>query len=368
MCTSTSTSRNALRAVLRWGPGAVLFLLLGAAGPARAQDAATLAKQGQTLAEQSCGSDGYDAKACANAVDMLQRAVQKDPRLIDARLALAQATWNSAFTHGTGDPQRTVLKQRGLRLYRELVDENVKDARPYRQLAGILREDAERVPLLEKAVKLAPKDPEAHRELADAYVGQGRVDDAVRTYQAGAAQQPKLGAEAAADHVQLAKKLEAAGRPEAAAKVYEHVVDASTHEPRERRCQLVESVQADRAKGQGALAQKLASLRSFCPKSLEHRDRAAQLERQGKKDDAAKELERQVQETPKHEESYLSLQRIYAEKGEPARAAQVSDRLLRMEKDPAEKCRLFRQLDPRSVAALDARTADALRGQCGKTP
>jgi tetratricopeptide (TPR) repeat protein len=168
--------------------------------------------------------------------------------------------------------------------------------------------------------------------------------------------------------VRLGKRMEEAGKPQAAATVYNGVLESSTAEPRERRCQLFEEVDAGKVAGTGDLPRKLRTLRSYCPKDTAHRDRAAELEQQGKTDQAVQQLRQQVRATPKHEESYLALQRLHVQQGQLDEAARTAKQVLGLEQDPAERCRLFKQLHPRTVDALDPKEAGPLRARCPAGP
>lgn len=200
------------------------------------------ARQGKTLFDQSCASDGYDEAGCARAMQILERAATLDPSLVEPQLALAQAYWNQAYNRPKTDLQRAALKERALSVYRRLVNAQVQDARPYYQLSVRTKDPAERQPLLERTVTLDPRHADAHRELADVYLSKGRVDDAVRTYQAGLSARPHRDLQDGLTDVRWAQKLAAAGRPADAVAVHEEVLERAKDEPPSQRCPLVQSM------------------------------------------------------------------------------------------------------------------------------
>ncbi|KFA87334.1 tetratricopeptide repeat protein [Archangium violaceum] len=322
------------------------------------------AREALRLYERGCQAEDFDDTSCDQAVRQLEAVVREDPRQLDARLALAEAVWNQAFRQREGSPERDRLRQRSLELYQQLVDLGVPDARPYYGLSVLTRDPDTRLRLLRRTLELAPKHPEAHKDLAGLLLTQGQVDAAVREYRTHLSVRPYEGREDALDDIQFADRLAAAGRVREASQVYDAVWDATANEPRSERCQIFKSVDLDPYERIGArFAQQLRGIRAACT-GTPRMEGAMELERQGRDAAAILELERQIQENPVPAEPYLALQRLHLKQGRVDEAADVMSRYFRQEKDPEERCRHFRTLSPRTTRALEPRLMNELDRAC----
>ncbi|WP_375768287.1 tetratricopeptide repeat protein [Archangium gephyra] len=347
-------------------PGASPGRFSAVAPPARYVPAppSPAARAALRLHEQGCQAEGFDDATCEKAVRQLEAVVREDPRQLDAQLALADAVWNQAFRQPEGSAERARLRQRSLDLYQQLVNLGVPDARPYYGLSVLTRDPKVRVELLRRTLELAPKHPEAHKDLAGLLLDQGQVDEAVREYRTHLSVRPYEGREDALADIQFADRLASAGRVREAAQVYDAVWDATAKEPRSERCQIFKAVDLDPYERIGArFAQQLRGLRAACT-GTPRLEGAVELERQGRDDAAIQELERQIQENPAPAEPYLALQRLHLKKGRVDEAAAVMTRYFRQEKDSQERCRHFRTLSPRTTRALEPGLMNELDRAC----
>ncbi len=341
------------------------------------------AKKGLALFEENCASDGWNGEQCSKAQELLTKALQKDPANEEVELALAQARWNQALAKPKADPQRAQLKQQSIQMFQGLVSKRAHvakpsrvDARAFYELGMRTTDTPQRLQLLEEAVKTDPQHTEAHRRLADVYVDLGRTDDAVKTYNEGIrARAVKRTSTTAWDgtsqdlrealnDIRFAQTLQRKGKVQEAAKVYDTVLQVTDDEPRTRRCLLFQSVDTRALGGQTPVSGKVAALRPFCA-NLEGINRAATLEKEGKVDEAIKELEAHQKANPRNEESYLMLQRLYVNKGEAVKATSVTRKFFTLEADKVERCKQFRRLTPRALEALEDSARDKLAQDCG---
>jgi tetratricopeptide (TPR) repeat protein len=107
------------------------------------------------------------------ALIAFQSAVQCEPRLVSAHLAMAEAYAEKGN------------RDEALAAFHKVLGLNPKDSSALRGAASIyleLEHAAEAVPLLEMLVQVEPRDPQVHAELAAAYFGSGNMDSAERQY------------------------------------------------------------------------------------------------------------------------------------------------------------------------------------------
>lgn len=322
------------------------------------------AKEGIRLAQESCPSDGFERAGCEKAIRLLEEAARKDPEQQDVQLALAQAYWNTSYREAPQARSRGDFKQRALGIYQKLVDKKTGDARPYWELSLRQKDEKARLPLLRRTVELNPRHPQANKDLAQAELSVGEVDAAVRSYEKHLEVSPYRESQDAMDHLNFAKKLQAAGRMDAAARVSERVSQVIQGERRGTRCEIWRSVDPKLYEARPELAQRVKSLLPFCTKT-EDLERASALAREGRVDEAIQAAERQVAQNPKPEETHVLLERLYQRKGQAPRAAQAADRQLEGEQDSKEKCERFRELAPGTVRAMPPKRVEALRRECG---
>ncbi|MFP2933708.1 tetratricopeptide repeat protein, partial [Pyxidicoccus sp. 3LG] len=321
------------------------------------------AKEGIRLAQTSCPSDGFDRAGCEKAIRLLEEAERTSPDNTDVQLALAQAYWNTSYREAAQARSRGDLRQRALGIYQKLVDGKSKDARPYWELSLRQKTETERKPLLERTVELNPKHPQANKDLAQAELEAGEVDAAVRSYERHLAVSPYRDSQDALDHLSFAKRLEKAGRPEAAVQVTDKVSRLMQGERRGTRCEIWRSVDPKLYEAQPELSQKVKSLLPYCTRT-EELERASELERQGRVDEAIDAAKRQVAENPKPEETHVLLERLYKRKGQLRQAADVATRQLAEEPDAKERCERFRTLSPDTARAMPKDRLEALRREC----
>jgi tetratricopeptide (TPR) repeat protein len=226
------------------------------------------------------------------------------------------------------------------------------------------KDEARRLPLLERTVKLNPKHPEAHKDLAEVLVEQGKADEAAKQYQRHMAVNPPKEREDTEQTLQFAQKL-ARVRPEAAAEVVDGAWKATREESRTERCLRFKDVNPGVYARRPALRAQVQQVQPYCTET-EHLDRAVELEQQGRVDEAINELQQQVATNPKPEETHVLLERLQLKKGRPDLAAQAVQRELKQEPDTKEKCERFKQLAPDTVRAMPKPDVDSLRQDCGQ--
>jgi tetratricopeptide (TPR) repeat protein len=330
------------------------------AAPAALSSEAT---EGIRLVQEKCASDGFDRAGCEKAVKLLQEAERKDPDNNDVQLALAQAYWNTSYRESPQARSRGELKQRSLAIYQKLVDRGTKDARPYWELSLRQKVDTARMSLLKRVVSLNPFHPQANKDLAQAELSAGDVDAAEKSYAKHLEVSPYRDSQDAVDHLNFAKRLLRAGRPEAASRLTEKVSKLIQGERRGTRCEIWRSVDSKLYQSKSDMLQKVKSLLPYCTKT-EDLERASDLEREGRVDEAIDAAKRQVAENPRPEGSYVLLERLYQRKGQPSQAADVAVKQLDQEQDVTERCERFRALAPATVRAMPKDRVEALRGEC----
>lgn len=342
----------------------VLAQAAPAAQPAPPANLSPAAREGIRLAEEGCQSDGFDPDLCDKAIARLQEAARAEPHQVDVQLALSKAYWNSSYQEPETSRTRGELRQRSTGILQKLVEQRPTDARPVWELSLREKDEARRVPLLERTVKLNPKHPEAHKDLAEVLVEQGKADEAANQYRQHMAVNPPKEREDTEQTLQFAQKL-ARVRPEAAAEVVDDAWKATREESRTERCLRFKKVNPGVYARKPALRAQVQQLQPFCTET-EHLDRAVELEQQGRVDEAINELQQQVATNPKPEETHVLLERLQLKKGRPDLAAQAVQRELKQEPDAKEKCERFKQLAPDTVRAMPKGDVEALRKDCGQ--
>ena len=316
------------------------------------------------LHQTGCLAEDFDDKTCARAVRELEAALRDTPRQLDAQLALADALWNQSFREPEGSEERARLRHRSLARYQRLVDSGVPDARPYYALSVLTSNVDTRLRLLRRTVSIAPKHPEAHKDLAWVLLEKDKPEEAAREYHTHLSVSPREGRETDLEDLRFASGLAQRGRLAEAARVYEVVWDALQEESRAERCQVFKSVDIEPYESLGArFAGRVRELRGACD-SLEQLAQTLERVDQGQKDLALQELERQVATAPPVGEPYLALQRLYVEKGEGVRAAEVMTRYFQQEQDVRERCRQFRGVSPQTALALEPSLRQELERTC----
>jgi ribosomal protein L14E/L6E/L27E len=194
---------------------------------------------------------------------------------------------------------------------------------------------------------------------------QGRGDEAVRSYKEHMDSSPVKGRAEARENLRFAEELSRAQLPRQAAQVLGKVVEQTRGERRTERCVLFQSVDQRLTESVPALRGELQALRPYCT-NTEHLDRAVELERQGRVDEAVNALEQQVATNPKPEETHVLLERLHERRGQVEKAAQVVERELRAEPDVREKCERFLKVSPLALRAMPKPAVEALRRQCAE--
>lgn len=322
------------------------------------------AREGIRLSEEGCQSDGFDPNLCDKAIARLQEAARQDPNQPDVQLALSKAYWNSSYQEPETSRSRQDLRQRSTGILQKLVEQRPSDARPVWELSLREKDEARRLPLLEKTVKLNPKHPEAHKDLAEVLVEQGKADEAAKEYRQHMAVNPPKEREDTEATLQFAQKL-ARVRPEAAAVVVDDAWKATKDESRTERCLRFKSLNPKLVSRNPGLRSQVQEVQPYCTQT-EHLKRAVELEQQGRVDEAIQEAQQQVATNPKPAETHVLLERLQLKKGRPDLAAQAVQQELKQEPDAKEKCERFRQLAPDTVRAMPQADVESLKKDCGQ--
>lgn len=320
------------------------------------------------LHQAGCLAEDYDDSTCDRAVQQLEAVVREDPRQLDAQLALSDALWNQAFRQPAGSDARTRLRQRALDRYQQMVDASVPDARPYYALSVLTRDAGTRVQLLRRTVELAPKHPEAHKDLAWLLLDENKPEEAAREYRLHLSVNPPQGREKALADLRFASRLNQQGLTREAAQVYDTVWDATGDEGRAERCHVFKTVDTEPYERIGArFAQRLRESRGACD-NLEQLKKTQLLLDQGHEQEARQRLERQVASAPTVAEPYLALQGLYLRQGQEAKAAEVMNHYFQQERDAGERCLHFRTLTSQTVHALEPTLRQDLERACTPKP
>jgi tetratricopeptide (TPR) repeat protein len=325
-------------------------------------------REGRELFEQGCSSDGYDDKQCKQAVSKLEKAIQADPNLKEAYLTLALAYWNQSYGAASNKTQ-DALNRKAKDVLQKLTSIDPNYAEAYFELSVRSDDPAEQQKLLERTVGLNPQHPQAHRYLAQILLDQGRVDEAVEQYKQHLQVSPDHSPEEGARHVNFALALEQAGRTHDAAEVLQKtlLMTAGANASEYERCLLFEHVDLNRYAGFAQLRAGVERLRPYCT-NFEHRDRAVQLQQQGKTDEAVAELQLQLQQNPSYRDAYFLLEQIYLKRGDKLKALSVVKKYFETEKDPAERCRAFPLVHLPTYQSLDPLFTGKLKQECEKRP
>ncbi|MDY7232774.1 tetratricopeptide repeat protein [Hyalangium rubrum] len=322
-----------------------------------------VAQEGLQLAQQGCQSDGYEPELCERAIARLEEAAREDPEGVDVQVALAQAYWNRGQVESPQSRGRQSWRQRSVDTLQRMVDRKVKDARPYYELSLRQEEDAKRTPLLERTVELEPRHPRARQDMAWGLLRQGRADEALRAYKEHMEASPVKDRQEARENLRFADEMARRKGPRQAAQVLETVMKQTREERRSERCLLFQAVDPRLAESAPVVRGELQALRPYCT-DTQHLDRAVELERQGRVDEAVTALEQQVATNPKPEETHVMLERLYERKGQVAKAAEATARELRAKPDVRELCERFRKVSPLTLRAMNKETVEAVRRQC----
>ncbi len=358
----------------------VAFITSLASAVCFAEEPGALALKAIAAADESCPSDGFDLAECEKAVALLSSALKLDPALSDVEVALAKAKWNLAFSKPKAAPERAALKEESVQLLRKSVERQtalaaatpdpkvrVSGARAMFELSVRTRDRTERLKTLERAATFDPKHGEVHRRLADEYLDRGELDKAVSSYGKGIEVRGTRDFGEGLEDVRFAQRLTDKGKTLEALKVLDKVLEVSADEPRSRRCMLFSSVDLKRFDALGAsataVAGKVKALRPHCV-SFDHLNRAATFEKEGKVDEAIKELEEHQKKHPAEELGVTRLNDLYLRKGDETKATELNKKFFRLEVNPVEKCKQFRRLSPRAIRGLDKATSTSLIKDC----
>lgn len=323
-------------------------------------------EEGRELFEQGCQPDGYDDKQCRQAVSKLEKAIQADPSLKEAYLTLTRAYWNQAYGTNSKSAQ-AALERKAKDVLQKLIviDPNYADA--YFELSVRADNNAEQQKLLERTVSLNPQHPEAHRYLAQILLEQGKLDEAVKEYKLHLQVSPNHSPEEAAHHVNFALALEQAGRTQDAAVILQQTLLITAGESEYERCRLFEYVDLNRYASFVQLKAGVERTRPYCT-NVEHRDRAVQLEQQGKTGEAIAELQLQLRQNPAYRDAYFLLEQLYLKQGDKLKALSVIKKYFETEKEPAERCRAFPLVHLPTYQSLDPLFIGKLKRECEPRP
>jgi len=344
----------------------ILVILLSSIQPSMAQNKKMVAeyyKEASRIFQESCTSENYDQKLCDQAINKLEKIIADDPKRTDAYLVLAKAYWNKSFLDIKSQQDQKMLQEKAATLVRKAVNIDPNNAEAAYELTFYTQDPDEQIMLLRKAIKINPKHSRAHGDLARVLMKKGKVDEAIKEYRIHLQVNPYRGTQDVNNHILFARLLSQSGRLNESIEIYENVLDLTKEESRFERCQYFKSLDLETYSAFKEFTAKIQKLRQYCTK-LEHRDRAIQLEHQGKIDEAIKELQLQIKENPYYENSYFILEDIYKSTGQMDKALDSVKKYFEIEKDPVERCKQYRRLNLNVYKQIDKQFVDKLKSDC----
>jgi tetratricopeptide (TPR) repeat protein len=355
---------HAMRALIL-GATAALTVVCSSPAPVSApqETAAEYYKLAYPLFQEYCLSEGFEEKGCDKAIEQLEKAIELNPELVDAYLALALAYWNKSFVGGLTQEERAGLRQKAAPLCQKVIAMDPENTEAHYWLASYIGDREERVQLLERVVELDPQHPEAHRKLARVYLDDKRFDEAVEQYLIHMEVSPYRGREDGFHHTGFAGKLAKTGRLKEVAQIYEELLVLTRDESRFERCLLFRSLDVELYAAFKELVATAKKLKPYCT-NLEHSSRAIRLENNGKFDDAIREWELQLEENPYYEGTYTSLPNLYLKQGQPEKALEVVTKYFEIDTDPLYRCRQYRTMSRKGYERFAPKIMGQLKKEC----
>ena len=222
-------------------------------------------QEGLQLSDQTCVSDGFDLQDCRRAVKDLENAIKlapKDPRIVDAHLALARGYWNISFLGTDSEQEQKSLRDRALTLALNAANLNPKSAKSLYDASIYANTDTERIDLLSKVIERDPKHPEAHGRIAKLLLARGDVNQAFKEYIVQLDISPRLDSEKGFNHVSFAQSLTRVGRLEEAVKIMEKVI--TFKEPTSELCSQFSTLDLKPYTAFGEFVDKIQKLKQPC--------------------------------------------------------------------------------------------------------
>jgi tetratricopeptide (TPR) repeat protein len=315
------------------------------------------------LFRESCVSDDYDITLCNAAINKLEAVIKLDPKKTEAYLILAKAYWNKSFLDSKSTQDQDALQEKAAALVRKALDIDPNNAEAAYELTFYIKNPDEQIMLLRKTIEINSKHPEAHGDLARILMKQGNVDDAIKEFRIHLQVSPHPGAQDVNNYILFARSLSQSGRLKESVQIYEKILDLTKEESRFERCQYFKSLNVEHYSAFKDFAAKVKKLRPYCTK-LGHRDRAVQMERQGKIDEVIQELQLQIKENPYYEDSYFLLEDIYKNQGQMNKALDALKMYFEVEKDPVERCKNYRRLNLNIYTQIDKQFVEKLKSDC----
>ncbi len=233
--------------------------------------------------------------------------------------------------------------------YERRIAEDPSDADLYFLLSISTDDPARKRELLSKAISLDPEHERAHFELARALLAVDLVSQALREFTAHVQAVPYGTRGDAFSAIRFGLDLEQRGLRTEAVSIYNQTLDWMLGESAFERCYAFLSLHPEKYSDFEAFRSRLQSLAPYCSRA-EHRDKAAAFLHEGQVEEAAKELDLQIDENPLYQEAYLLLFDIYLQRGDTASALRSVKRYFDVERSGLERCKIFRRLNLANMA------------------
>lgn len=318
---------------------------------------------GLRLYEQGCNAEGFEPDICNKAIENMEKAIEVNPQLAGAYAYLGRAYWNQSFVSGKSDQKNA--RDKALVMIRKSLSIESENIEAMEFLSNITDDEKERESLLKKIIRINPKYSEAHRRLAFILVSQGKFDEAVNEYNLYLEASPITAVTYIGKPVYFGQLLTQAGRAKEAVDIYMNLLDRMRELSRFEKCQVFKSLDIGPYSKYSDFTERIMKSRPFCSQT-DHRDKAVQLQKEEKTDEAIRELELQIKENPYFEESYFLLEDIYKSKGQMDKALFAIKRYYEFEKDVTEKCKKYNNSNINLYKQHDKQFVENLRKECGQ--
>lgn len=304
-----------------------------------------------------------DKTAYEMGIRKLELAVQLDDKFVDAYMALAAAYWHHQLFFSASDATRVKSREKSLASYRKVIKLKPDLAEAYAQLSIGTNDKEEQVTLLKKTIQFDPQHGWARSVLARTLLSQKKLDEAIEQYRLYMKDTPYRRIQDAHGHAAFANALTIQGRLKDAVEIYENTLKLARVDRPFQRCVLVRNVNLEQFSKYKSFASRVRQLKRYCT-NLDHYNRAVQLLREKKTDEAIEQLELQRKVNPYIEGTYVALEDIYKGRGQPEKALAIVKSYFAVQRDRLDQCRYFSRRDKHVYRKLDGKFIDQLAKQC----
>jgi tetratricopeptide (TPR) repeat protein len=311
--------------------------------------------------------DGFDPVRCRLAIQEHRKLLTADPSRRELLETLAQELGTlGGFLSTTGGAGEDLLKE-ARSLYRLLIERDPKNIDARIALSQLTDDESERTQLLSSiaATQNAPID--THLSLAKTLLQRGQREAADVEFQRFLdALLPPIERSDAMEVVDYANQLAVEGQTGSASRAFLKVIELLEEEGPVEQCFAVERMDRRRMDEMPALKLEAQRLLSHCT-GLEHRNEAVRLTAQGRLDEAIVELEAEVLTNPQYAESYALLYGLYNKQGRGGDAQRMAGRFLTVPGVDATKiCKFVRTAALRRIGPIDDEFGKQLGTVCAR--